>query len=126
MVLLSTPFYSEACLFFSSDLLRLRLLSVQYDLQHGFAWVADEADPSVVLALQQVAFLGKCNDRGLGPQVGHSPVCQILPDLAADCRESGDYVFSTCLDSFAGMSTPADFPFFNDRTAASTSLRRMG
>ena len=37
--------------------------SVQYDLQHDFAWMADEADPSVILALLQVAFL----DQGLGP-----------------------------------------------------------
>ena len=28
--------------------------------------MADEADRSVVLALQQVAFLGKCDDEGLG------------------------------------------------------------
>ena len=27
-----------------------------------FAWVIDEADRSVVLALLQVAFLGKCDD----------------------------------------------------------------
>ena len=42
------------------------------------AWVTDEAYRSVVLALLQVAFLGKCDDLGLGPRVGHSPVCQIL------------------------------------------------
>ena len=36
--------------------------SVQYDLQLDFAWVTDEADRSVVLALLQVAFLGKCDD----------------------------------------------------------------
>ena len=36
--------------------------SVQYDLQHDLAWVADEGDHSVVLALLQVAFLGKCDD----------------------------------------------------------------
>ena len=53
---------SEACLFFSDDLLRLWLQSIQYDLQHDFAWVADEANRSVVLALLQVAFLGKCDD----------------------------------------------------------------
>ena len=54
---------SEVCCpFFSDDLLRLWLQSVQYDLQHDFAWVADEADRSVVLALLQVAFLGKCDD----------------------------------------------------------------
>ena len=55
------PFCPEACLFFS-DNLRLRLQTVWYDLQHDFAWVTDEADRSVVLALLQVAFLGKCDD----------------------------------------------------------------
>ena len=44
------------------DLLRLWLQSVQYGLQHDFAWVTDEAYCSVVLALLQVAFLGKCDD----------------------------------------------------------------
>ena len=34
----------------------------QYDLQHDFAWVTDEAYCSVVLALLPVAFLGKCDD----------------------------------------------------------------
>ena len=55
---------SEACLFFSDDLLRLWLQSVQYDFQHGFAWVTDEADCPVVLTLLQIAFigLGKCDD----------------------------------------------------------------
>ena len=52
----------EACLFFSDDLLCLWLQSVQYDLQHDFAWVTDEADCSIVLALLQVAFLGYCGD----------------------------------------------------------------
>ena len=51
----------EAYLFFSDDLLRLWLQSVQYDLQHDFAWVTHEADHSVVLALPQVAFLAKCD-----------------------------------------------------------------
>ena len=50
---------SEACLFFSNDLLRSWHQSVQCDLQHDFAWVTDRADCSVVLALLQVAFLGK-------------------------------------------------------------------
>ena len=44
------------------DLLRLWLQSVQYDLQHDFAWVTEEANLSVVLALLQVASLGKCGD----------------------------------------------------------------
>ena len=52
---------------FSDDILGLRLRSVQYDLQHDCAWVTDEANCSVVLALQQVAFLGKCDDCRLGP-----------------------------------------------------------
>ena len=60
------PFCSEACLFFGSGLLRLQFQSIQYDLQHDFAWVADEADRSVVLVLLQVAFLWKCDDQGLG------------------------------------------------------------
>ena len=55
-------FCSESCLFFSEDLLCLWLQSVQYDLQHDFAWVTDEADRSVVLILLQVAFLGKCDN----------------------------------------------------------------
>ena len=33
------------------------LQSFQYDLQHDFAWVADEADRLVVLALLQVTFV---------------------------------------------------------------------
>ena len=53
---------SEARMFFSVDLLRLCHESVQYDLQHDFAWVTDEAYCSVVLALLQVAFLGKYDD----------------------------------------------------------------
>ena len=66
-LLCGTPSCSEACLFFGDDLLRLWLQSVQYDLQQDFAWVTDEAYCSVVLALLQVAFLGKCDDYGLGP-----------------------------------------------------------
>ena len=30
--------------------------------KHDFAWVTDKADCSVVLALLQTAFLGKCDD----------------------------------------------------------------
>ena len=56
-----TPYCSEACLFFGDDLLRLWLQFVQYDLQHDFTWVTDEAYCSVVLAPLQVAFLGKCD-----------------------------------------------------------------
>ena len=73
------------------------LQSVLYDLQYDFALVADEADRLVVLTLLQVAFLGKCDDQGLRLR-GWPFSC--LPNLAADCRESGDYIFSTCLDQF--------------------------
>ena len=61
-LLCGAPSFSEACLFFSDDLLCLWFQSVQYDLQHDFAWVANEADRSVALALLQVAFLGNCDD----------------------------------------------------------------
>ena len=56
-LLCGAPTCSEACLFFSDDLFHLWLQSVQYDLQHDFAWMTDEADCSVVLTLLQVAFL---------------------------------------------------------------------
>ena len=61
-MLCGAPSWSEACLFFSDDLLRLWLQSVPFDLQHDFAWVADEDDRSAVLALLEVAILGKCDD----------------------------------------------------------------
>ena len=93
MVLL--PAMKPACS--SANNLRFWLQSVQYDLQHDFAWVADEADRSVVLALLQVAFLGECDDQRLGPWGW--PFSR-LPNPVADCRESGDYILSTCLDQF--------------------------
>ena len=96
-LLCGVPSCSEACLFFSNDLLRLRLQSVQYDLQRDFAWVVDEADRSVVLILLQVVFPWKCGDQGLDPR---GWPCSCLPDLVADSRENGDYVLSTCLDQF--------------------------
>ena len=55
------PALKPAC-FFGEDLQRWWLQSVQYDLQHDFAWVTDEAYCLVILALLQVAFLGKCDD----------------------------------------------------------------
>ena len=50
-LLCCAPSCFEACLFFSDDLLRLWLKSVQYDLQHDFSRMAVEVDRSVVLAL---------------------------------------------------------------------------
>ena len=61
-LLCGAPSCSEACLLSSDDLLRLQLQSVHYDLDHDFVWMADKDDRSVVLALLQVAFLGKCDD----------------------------------------------------------------
>ena len=61
--------------------------------------MADEADRSIVLELLQVAILGKCDDQGLGPR-GWPFSC--LPDLVADCLDTSDYFFSTCLDKFCG------------------------
>ena len=56
--------------------------------------------------------------------VGHSPVCQILLHIAMKAAITSSLPSWT---SSAGMlSTPADFPFYNNCTAASTSLRRMG
>ena len=90
------PALKPACLFFSDDLC-LWHQSVQYNLLHDFAWVTDEDDRSIVLALLQVAFLGECDDKGL-VQRGWPFSC--LANLVADCRESGDYILSTCLDQF--------------------------
>ena len=42
-LLFGAPSFSETCLFFSNDLLCMRLQSVQYDLHHAFALEADEA-----------------------------------------------------------------------------------
>ena len=75
----------------------MRLRSVQYDLQHDFALEADGTDRPVVLTLLKVAFLEKCDDQGIGLQ-GWPFSCP--PDLVADCRESGDFVLSICLDQF--------------------------
>ena len=56
--------------------------------------------------------------------VGHSPVRQILSKIVVTAVITS---FSLAWTSSAGiLSTPADFPFLNDCTAASTSLRRMG
>ena len=56
--------------------------------------------------------------------VGHSPVCQILLQIVVRAVITS---FPPAWTSSAGMlSTQADFPFFNDCTSASTSLRRMG
>ena len=56
--------------------------------------------------------------------VGHSPVCQILLQTVVRAVITSSPPAWT---SSAGMlSTPADFLYFSDCTAASTSLQRMG
>ena len=102
----------------------MQLQSVKYDNQHDFAWVANEDDHSVVLALLPVNFYEKCNDQGLDPR-GWPFSC--LPDFKQIVVTA---VITSCppaCTSSAGMlSTPADFPFFSDCTVAYSSLRRMG
>ena len=48
--------------------------------------------------------------------VGQSPVCQILLQIAV----------RMLINSAGMLSTPADFIFFKDLSAASTSSRRIG
>ena len=91
------PPFCEACPFFSNNLPRLWLQSVQHALKHDFAWVTDEADRAVVLTLLHVAYFGKCDDQGLGPW---SWPFSSLPDLVADCRDSSNHVLSICLEHF--------------------------
>ena len=55
---------------------------------------------------------------------GHSPVCQILLPIVVRAVITSSP--SAWTSSAWMLSTPADFPFFNNCTAASTSLRRMG
>ena len=55
-------------------------------------------------------------------RVGHFPVCQMLLQIVVRAVITSSPPAWT---SSAGMLlTPADFPFFNDCTAASTSLRK--
>ena len=56
--------------------------------------------------------------------VGHSPVCQILLQIVMRAVITSSP--SAWTRSAGMLSTPADFPFFNDCTAASITLRRMG
>ena len=76
MVLLPTL---KAFLFVSNNLLHSQLQSVQYDLQHDFAWMADVAYHSGVLALLQAAFLGKCPSTEFKRLV--ILICRILPQI---------------------------------------------
>ena len=81
---------------------------------HDFAWVTDEADCSVVLALLQVAFLGKCDGQGLGLRCwpfSSLPELTVV-EVVIICSPP------TLTSSARMMSTPADLPFFSDCIAA--------
>ena len=68
----------------------------------------------------KVPFLGSVMTKDWVHGVGHSPVCQIVVKAVIT---SSPHAWT----SSAGiLSTPADFSFFSDCTAASTSFRRMG
>ena len=68
-----------------------------FSMMFSMTWMTDEAYCSIDLALLQVAFLVKCDDKGLGLW-GWPFSCP--PNPVADCRESGDYILSTYLDQF--------------------------
>ena len=69
-------------------------------------------------------FLGIVMTKDWAIGVGHSPVCQILVQIVVRAVITSSPPAWT---SSAGMlSTHADFLFFSDCTAASTSLRKMG
>ena len=74
--LLCTVSFPKAGLFFSDDVLRLWIEPVKDDLQHDFAWMADEDDCSLVLT--QLHVVGSVTTIDWVHGVGQSPVCQIL------------------------------------------------
>ena len=120
-----TPASSEPRLLLRKQLLGLRLQAIQYDAKHHLAWVADEADGAVVLALPEVAFLGERNHKGL------SPFCRPflrVPDLLAEhCVRALTASSPPLLSSSEGtLSTPGDLPAGRLLTAASTSSFNTG
>ena len=69
----------------------------------------------------RLPFLGSVMTKDWVHGVDHSPVCQIFVVRAVIISSPPAWTISAVT-----LSTPADFPFFNDCTAAFTSLRRMG
>ena len=112
-LLCGAPSCSEACQFFSGIVSTRGFKSVQYDLQHDFACMAD---CSQVLALMQVAFLEKCDGQGLGPRGWpfSPPVGQILLQIVEKAMITASA--PTWASSAGMLSTPGDFPVFGDRT----------
>ena len=72
----------------------------------------------------RLPFLGSVMTKDWVHGVGHSPVCQILLQIVVRAMITSSPPAWTI--SAGMLLTPADFPFFNDCTAASTFLRRMG
>ena len=95
------------------------LESVKDDLQHDFTWVADEADCPVVFTQLWVAFFGSVMTIDWVHGVDQSPVCQILLQIAVMMLVAASP--PACINSAGMLSTQADFPFFKDLTAPSTS-----
>ena len=87
------------------------------------AWVPDEADRSVVLALLQVVFLEKCDDHQLGLQ---DKAFSSLRDLVTGCCESCDYVLSTSLDQFCWDIVNSSWLLFSQCIGAPTFQQRSG
>ena len=72
----------------------------------------------------RLPFLGSVMIKNWVHGVSHSPVCQILLQIVVRAVITSSS--PTWTSSAEMLSTPADFPFFSDCTATSTSLRRMG
>ena len=114
----------EPSLFFINYFFSLGFKPIQDDFQNDFAWMTDEADSSVVLAELQVALLGCeiiCN---WVHRVGYSPVLQIL--LQISVKTSSIVSPPAWTSSASILSFQADFTFFREATAISTSSRRIG
>ena len=78
----------------------------------------------IVLAELQVALFRECDNSDWVHGVGHSPVLQILLQISV---KTSTMVSPPAWTSSPGiLSTPADFPFFSDATAISTSSRKIG
>ena len=86
--------------------------------------MASKADCAVVLALLKVAFLGKGDDKRLGPWYGPLSCLQILLQIL--CKALITASSPPCNSSPGILSIPGDFPCLSDFTATSTSSRKIG
>ena len=74
----------------------------------------------------RLPFLGSVMTKDLVHEVGHPPVCKILLQIVVSYVVVITSSPPAWTSSVGMLSTPADSPFFNDCTAASTSSWRMG